>query len=146
MSIVLTPQDRARIRTHLGYPSTSPATLIVQGSPAAGPNLFRLESAMSNLLQEGVSIVLTKLGALDALDAQLSDSYTRLKAQQIGELKLRNSNEEKTETDLLRDEYKRRAQELADIFGCDLNPHSKRFGPGGDGGIPINTPVWNGGL
>lgn len=144
--IELTDLDRARIRTHLGYPSVAPATSIHMGFPAATQTLFRLESAMSNILQGTVDLVLAKLSALDALDAQISESYNRLKAQQIGELKLRNSNEEKSETDLLREEYKRRAEELADIFGCDLNPHSKRFGPGGGSGSSINTPVWNGGL
>lgn len=81
---------------------------------------------MDRVMPEAVGLILKSLSACDAIEQQQIDALRRLKAQQLGELKLRNSNEEATEQDLLEMEHKRWAGKLADDLGVPFNPFSIR--------------------
>jgi len=94
---------------------------------------------MDHVLPEAVSYVLEVCGVLDGIEAQIFDANRRLKAQQLGELKLRNSNEEPTENDLLREELYYWAKILSDELAAPLNPFSERYR--GRGGAAGSTPV-----
>lgn len=138
-TIRLSDADRARVRHHLGYLNVEPVSSIALGFPSAQQSMFLVDRAMDRLIPEGVSRIIQQLNTLDCIEQQMVESLCRLKAQQLGELKIRNSNEEPTEQDLLEREYLRWAKRLADDLGCALNPFSERFRAGG--GQSINLPV-----
>jgi len=133
----LSESDRARARHHLGYTGVEPASAILLGYPSTSQPQFLLESSMSRLLPETVPLVLRDLQILDCIEGQMVDSFRRLKAQQLGDLKLRNSNEEPTEHDLLERTYAYWRDRLADDLGVVPNPYGRRP----HGGAPMNIPV-----
>ena len=134
MPIALSASDKERVRYHLGYMSIEPAASIQLGFPRASQAQFLVEAAMERIMEPAVSRVMKLLSALDAVEDQMMTALPRLKAQQLGELKLRNTNEESTEQDLLEKEYVRWAQRLADILGVPLNVYAARFRDLGSGG------------
>lgn len=138
MTLRLSEQDRERIRYHLGYLNTDPVSSIQLGFPASGQHGFLVERAMEYIRGEAVSRVLRVVSELDSIECQMAESRQRLKAQQLGEIKIRNTNEEQTEGDLLEREYVRWARRLADQLGVVPNPLSSRFN---SGGVPINVRV-----
>jgi hypothetical protein len=139
-TIRLSEADRARVRHHLGYQNVEPVSSIALGFPSAQQPQFLVERAMDRLMPEGVGRIIQTLNALDCIEGQMIDALCRLSAQQLGELKLRNSNEEPTEQDLLEREYLRWAKRLADDLGAPLNPFSERFRTSGSGSS-LNIPV-----
>lgn len=130
--------DRVRIRSHLGYLSVEPASAIQLGFPSAQQAQFLVEIAMDRIIPEAIPRALRCVEELDCIENQMSESRTRLKAQQLGELKLRNNNDERTEADLLEREYRRWAVRLADLLGVPLNVYSERFR---EGGSSMSVPV-----
>lgn len=135
----LTEIDRARVRHHLGYLQTEPVSSIQLGVPSASQALFLVEKQMDRLVPAAVPMILRYLSILDSIELQMVDGLKRLKAVRLGELQLRNSNEDQTEQDLLEREYVRWAKRLADDLGAPLNPFSERFRA-----TPINVPVAGG--
>lgn len=129
--------DRARARHHLGYTGVEPVAAMTLGYPSTRQPQFLLELSMSRLLPETVPIVLRDLEILDCLEGQMVSSFGRLRAQQLGDLRLRNSNEEPTEHDLLERTYFYWRDRLADDLGVIPNPYGRRP----SGGAPINLPV-----
>lgn len=139
--IKLSENDRERVRYHLAFLNVEPVSSIALGFPSAQQAQFLVERAMDRVLPAGVPRVLRIVNHLDCIEEQMMGSLKHLKAQQIGELKLRNSNEEPTEQDLLEREYMRWALRLADQLGVPINPFSERFRHGLYGGGGMNTPV-----
>ncbi len=127
MTIRLQEADRARVRHHLGFMSIEPVSSIQLGFPAASQPQFLVEIAMDRLIPEVVGIVQKDLAILDGLEDLMVQSFRTDKVQQLGELKLRNSNEEPNEHDLLERKYLYWAGVLADDLGVDFNPFSRRF-------------------
>lgn len=136
----LTEQDKARARHHLGYQGVEPSSAITLGYPSASQPQFLLERSMERLLPSTVPLVIRSLDTLDCIEGQMVDSLRRLRAQQAGELKLRNTNDERSEGDLLEVEYRRWQRRLADDLGVIVNP----FSESARGGSPINLPVASG--
>lgn len=132
----LTEEERVRVRYHLGYLSVAPASAIALGYPSAQHALFLVEHAMDRLLPAAVSRVHQIVRTLDQIECSMAESVGRLKAAQVGEVKLRGGAGEESEGDLLEREYRRWAGRLADHLGVALNVHSERFR-----GTPINVPV-----
>jgi hypothetical protein len=139
MAVALTDQEKERIRYHLGYNNVDPITTIALGFPATTQSLFLVDASMERLQPATVSRVLFILGVLDQIEGQMIDALKRLRAQQLGELKLRGNNDEPVEQDLLEREYYRWAKRLSDNLGAPLNAYSTRFREGG--GDPVNISV-----
>lgn len=140
MAIALTASEKERVRYHLGYLNVEPSAAIALGFPRASQAGFLVEQAMERLMEPTVGRVSQLLSVLDRIEGQMIEALQRLQAQQLGELKLRNSNDEPTEQDLLEREYVRWAQRLADNLGVPLNVYSERFRELGSGG-GVNVPV-----
>lgn len=136
----LAAADRARVRHHLGYPNVEPVSSISLGFPSASQPLFLVEIAMDRLIPEGVGLILKYLAILDALEGQMVSSFCRDRAQQIDGVKLRNSNEEPTEHELLERHYHWWRKRLADDLGCPVNPFSALVYTGGSINVPVVTP------
>lgn len=135
--------DRERVRYHLGYLNIEPVSAIQLGFPSAQQAQFLVESAMDRLIPQAINRVLSILCTLDKIECQMVDALSRLKVQQVGEAKFRNTNDEPSETDLLEKEYARWAKRLADHLGVPLNTFCERFTSGMYGGgmsVPVSPP------
>lgn len=137
-SIRLAEVDRARVRAALGYLSVEPTASISLGFPAASQTMFLVERAMDHVIPESKPRILKILDTLDCIESQMVTALCRLSTQSVEGVKMRNSNEEPTEGDLLEREYLRWAMRLADLLGAPLNPYSERFRTSGASG---NLPV-----
>lgn len=134
---VLSEQEKARIRYHLGYLNITPAAAIQLGFPAASQTQFLVESAMNKIPDTAIGQIRQKVAILDGVEAKLVESQDRLAASSLGELTIREG-----EPDLLDKEYYRWACRLADDLGVPLNIYSERFRNGGGGAAPMNVPVY----
>lgn len=129
-----TEEERARIRYHLGYINIDPVSALALGFPSAQQAMFSVETAMDRIIPAAVARTQRMAANLDEIECQMMDALKRLKAQKVDTLQLRDSNDARTEGDLLEVEYRRWAMRLADQLGVTLNPYCERFrgmGPGG---------------
>lgn len=92
---------------------------------------------MDNLLDEAVPIVREHVAQLDSINAQIEDARKRMKASELGDIKLQAE-----ETLMLRREYAYWAKSMADVLGCPINAYSEKFSTGmglGAVSIPVVT-------
>lgn len=141
MAIALSESEKERVRYHLGYLNVEPPGSITLGFPSASQALYLVEIALERLIPSTVERVLKIVDHLDCIEMQMMEANKRLKAQQLGELKLRNSNDEATEQELLEKEYHRWARRLSDNLGVPLNPFSEKFRRGGGANAVRNVKV-----
>lgn len=128
MAIALTEADKESIRYHLGYHNTEPSAAINLGFPASNQQLFLVERAMERVhTAVAVQRIQRILTELECIEGQISEARKRFKAQQLGELKLRGSNNEINEAEMLRQEYVDWASQLASQLGVPLNAYAPRF-------------------
>jgi hypothetical protein len=127
MTTILDPDEKARVRYHMGYPCTSPAPTIALGVPTALQTSFMVENAMNNIMGVSVDRVRSILLVLDKTEAAIDEAQCNLAAAKVGNLELRSATAGETHTDLLEREYVRWAQRLADMLGAPLYPYSARF-------------------
>jgi hypothetical protein len=133
--LALTPSERERTRYHLGYLNTGIAGSIQFGLPRPVQTLFILEDAMSIMTDDSaVGRVRQHLKILDDIECRMVSAQSRLAAQQLGEITLRDN-----EPDLLENEYYRWAGRLADQLGVPFYAYSNRFKGRGptSGSIPV---------
>lgn len=132
-TVVLTNEEKARIRYHLGYPQTDPVTSIQLGLPRASQTAYVVEGQMDRIPDHAIAIIRNIVAILDGIDARLIDALDRLAAKSTSDLDL---NPE--ECDKLRKEYAAWALTLADNLGAPINRFASKFQ---SGGMPINIPV-----
>ena len=124
-------QEKGRIRHFLGYPSWSSLSNGIQlGFPAGGQPLFLLEQAFNRLLVPGEDAVRVDLCECEAIEHQLRDGRSRLKAQKLGDLVMNPR-----ELEALRAELVYWQRRLADDLGVFANPCSTMNYEGIGGGI-----------
>lgn len=123
----------------MGYLNVEPGASIALGFPSAQQPEFLVERAMNNVIDQAVGRIQSTLDTLDCLEEQLRGAVSQLAVQQLGEMKLRNSNEEPNVCDLIEREYVRWAKRLSDDLGAPLNVFSERFRSlgGSSGSIPV---------
>lgn len=126
---VLTEDEKARVRMHLGYFSLNSAPAIGLGLPRADQSLFLVEIAMNQIPDTAIGLVRERIAILDNIEQRLVGAMDRMKAEKLGEITLRAD-----ETDALEREFVRWATRLADLLACPLNPYSERFRAGAGGG------------
>jgi hypothetical protein len=89
----LTEDERSRVKHFLQYPDWSALAYSIQlGYPAASQPLYLVEGAFSRITNPAVETVRRDLCQLEAIEAQLGSARGRLKATELGNLKL-NPNE-----------------------------------------------------
>lgn len=134
----LTPQQKAKIRHHLGYLGVQEVSTFVFGTPASVETQFMIEGAFDNLLPETLPLVVLFLERCDATEQQFFDDTENLAVDQVGNIKLRADEGEQLMGMGGRYDYWRRA--LANAFGCAPNPFDKRPGLGvGANGVNIRV-------
>jgi hypothetical protein len=127
MSALLTEDEKARTRRHLGYPESTSPIIYAMGMVQPTQPAFLLEMAMNHLTEESKERVQTLLGVLDGFEAKIIKAACLLSAQQVGEITLRTNANQNT-TDLLRKEYKYWCQRLADCLGVTMYPYATHAG------------------
>jgi len=135
MAAILTEEEKARIRHHLGYLNVNPVTAIQLGFPRASQPQFLVESAMNNIPESAIGIIRKNVAILDNIEDRLVGALDRLTAQSLDEITMRPD-----EHDALEREYYRWATRLADDLGVPLNIYSERFRNAG-GQASINVPM-----
>ncbi len=131
---VLTEEEKARVRYHLGYPQTDPVASIQLGVPASGQPQFLTEQQLNRIPDSAIGIIRGIIARCDSTDQKILESQERLAAKAVDEVEL---NPE--EPDLLRVEYRFWVQKLADNIGCPINIYASAFQAGGR--PPLNISV-----
>ena len=132
---VLTNEEKARIRYHLGYPQTDPVASIQLGVPGFGEPQYLVERAMERIPDYVIGIVRNLVQILDRTEANIIDAQEYLPARKAGEVEI-NPDHIRT----LRTEYATWARRLADTLGAPINQFAAAFQVGG-GAMPLNIPV-----
>lgn len=132
---VLTDEEKGRLRSHLGYIGTQPATSIQLGIQGSTQVQFIVEGAMNRIPVSQMGMVRRWLAVLDSIEAIQVEALERLAANQLGDITLNPD-----EMDDLEEQHTRWARKVADFLGCPLNPYSSRFADGA-GRAPLNVPV-----
>lgn len=122
---ILSVQERARIRMHLGYPSVSANAAIALGFPAFTQPLFLVENGMDLLLDEAIPLVRQRVAILDDIERQIDESRSRMRAEKVGDITMRAD-----EAQALRNEYIQQVRMLSDLLGCPMNMNAARFASG----------------
>lgn len=127
----LRADERSRIKHFLEYPDWSALAYSIQlGFPASSQPMYLVEGAFDRITDTAVETVRKDLCELESIEKQLGDARKRLKAIELGNLKL-NPNE----LPALRRELVWWALVLANDLGVGPNPFSAMqiLGDGGGG-------------
>lgn len=130
---MLTPEERVRIRHHLGYMNVSSVATFVLGSPAAVETAFMIEGAMDRVLPQAIPLVRELLIKLDATEAQSFDNQENHAVDSLGDITIN-----KEEFEQLAGRYRYWQGRLANVLGIVVNPYSKVASDAGGG---VGTPV-----
>lgn len=134
----LTPDERVRIRHHLGFLNVQEAATFALGVPAAVETQFVIEGAFDKLLEAALPLVRRLLAACDSTEAQFFDNQENLAVTKVGGIQLRDDEGNELMGANKRYDYWRRA--LANAFGIWVNPFDGRPGLGaGSNGINVSV-------
>lgn len=126
----LTEAERSRIKHFLEYPDWVALSYSIQlGFPASSQPMYLVEGAFNRITDTAVETVRKDLCECEGIERQLSAARGRLKAVELGNLKL-NPNE----LPQLRQELVWWALQLANDLGVGPNPFSAMQILGGGGG------------
>lgn len=127
----LTEDEKNGIMHFLGYASWSSLAQSIQlGIPMASQPLFLVYDSFVRISPGGIESVRRDLCECQAIEKQLSDARSRMKAVTIGNIGLNPR-----ETFMLRDELRFWTKRLADDLGVVQNPYSQMSYLGMGGGI-----------
>jgi len=120
---MLTEEEKALTRYHLGYPQIGNNTVLALGYPTGGQMQFLLEAMMDQMRPSGEPIFRKVLQQCICVEAQMIEARSRLKAEAVGTISLRGA----AEIEDLEDQYMYWTNALSDIFSGDKNPYSNKF-------------------
>jgi hypothetical protein len=136
--MALTPEEKVKIRYHLGYLEVTDAASLTLGIPASRQLLFVIEDAMNRVMPGAEWLVRDLLKQLDCTEQKLKDVACSLKVEKVGNVVMRGAKEGETYPDLLEREVLRWANRLADVLGVPPYAYSRRFnGQLTAGSIPV---------
>lgn len=130
----LTPEERERVKYHLGYLNTATAAAMSFGQSVPIQTLFLVERAMTFLQEVTLPRVRALLNTLDNIECRLQTALDYSPAESLGNLKVRQD-----EPDFLEKEYVRWGGRLADNLGVPFYAYSLRYKDAGGvmaGNIP----------
>ena len=128
----LTPEEKVKIRHHLGYLNVASAQTFVFGIPAAVQTQFSVEGAMNFVLLEAEPELRRHLRILDGLEEQDLNDTELLAVLEVGEIKINPDELRK----LFTQQYRKWRASLANLLGITPNPYDQRFA-----GMGVNVPV-----
>jgi len=120
----LSPDEKARIRDHLGYLNQPELSTYVLGLPAGVETQFLIERAMAiGPLPEAEALVRDILCALDAVEKQRRDVLSTATIESVGGIKMRPASDG---LDMCYREFVRQVGRLSNAFGITSNPFDHR--------------------
>ena len=130
---MITEQDKARARGHLGYPETNEAFIFALGVPASYPFTFITEAAYNRILPSAEARFVQLLDRMDAIEQQIEDNTENVEVTRVDEIEI---NEKALEAAIKR--YKYWQGKLANILAVPPYPFDQRpwFGAS-SGGINV---------
>lgn len=123
---MLSDENIARARAHLGYVGTSPQYGLAWGLPLAVPQASQFEGAIRAVLAVHEARIRDILDVLDAIECQMVKSTKLLIAEQAAS----GARPNLSVGDDLEHEFCRWAWRLCDLLNCTPNPYSERFKAG----------------
>jgi hypothetical protein len=127
MSALLTEDEKARCRRHLGFPEVAAVSVYAMGMVIPMQGAFLLEAALSSQTQYSAERVRQLLGILDGFETKMLKAACYLTVESIGDIKMRGAQSGMTSTDLLRREYIYWAKRLSDTLGVPYYPYAEMF-------------------
>lgn len=122
----LTPDEKVRIRDHLGYLNVSELSTFVLGLPAGVETQFLIERAMDPFVKEdALPMIRGVLCELDEVDKQRKRVRAAISTSAVGGITMRDPKEA---FDALNGEFIRLVGRLANAFGVPSNPFDRRRG------------------
>jgi hypothetical protein len=130
---VLTEEEKARIRYHLGYPQTDPVASIQLGVPRSSQPMFLVETQMNRIPDTAIALIRICVARCDATEQRIMECQERMAAKSVDEVDLNPD-----EPEMLRKEYRYWVQKLADNLGAPINAYASAWQAGAQ---PLNVPV-----
>jgi hypothetical protein len=121
--MAFTPDEKCRIRSHLGYPNVGQVATFALGIPLAMEPMFMVEAAMNLELPPNENHVRQTLKRMDRIEDQIDENADALLLKQADEVVFREDEFEK-----LVQRYKYWQGKLANALGlAGGNPFDARF-------------------
>jgi hypothetical protein len=131
---VISEENKARARHHLGYGQVQEASTFVLGVPAAVQTAFMIEGTWSRIMASGEEHFCRLLDRLDGIEDQILEDQPNLAAEAVGTIKL-NMNEFR----MLLQQYSYWQGAVANLLQIPANPFDQRPFVGASGGCNIPT-------
>ncbi len=126
MSLLLTDEEKVRVRFHLGYLNVLESATFQLGIPTAVQTQFIIESAMNKILPAALPKVRQLLAVLDAIEEQMVGDAELAAINRLDTIEINQKEQAQ-----LRDQYDYHRRGLANLFGTFPNPYDQRFMDGG---------------
>lgn len=133
---MLNPEEKVKIRHHMGYPQVKAARTFFLGYPISAPTSTMIEGSLDQVEPQAEGQLRKLIVTLDAIEEQMTGDMELLAVEAIDEIKIRQDEFEQ----LLR-QYKHWQLAMGNILGVPPNPFDQRFMGAGGG---INAPVTGG--
>ncbi len=117
----LTPEERACIRYHLGYPNVQQYATFALGTPQAFEGLFAIETAFDKVIPQALPGIRELLARCDETEAQRFEFQPDLEVSEVCDIKLRPDAQNR-----LWDQYDYWRNGLANQLGVYCNVFDKR--------------------
>jgi hypothetical protein len=126
-----TPEEKVKVRHHLGYLNVQESQTFVLGVPAGVQTQFIIEGAMNRLIEAALPEARRQIAILDGFEEQMVEDAELMAIEQIDTIRVNQKEQAQ-----LRDTYDYWRRALANLLGVVPNPYDQRFAGGG-----INAPV-----
>jgi hypothetical protein len=125
MATVFTPEEKAKIRAHLGYHSIDPVYSIALGTPASTQPMFLVEGAMDRVPAAAAQRIRDIVCQLEVIECRLKEVPGTLEVSEVGNIRMRDDLGDRLEA-----EYLRWALRLSEALAAPINPYAQRFNGG----------------
>ncbi len=127
------PEEKVRIKHHLGYPQVKSARTFFLGYPISSPVTTQADGSIENVEPQAENMVRTMLDRLDGIESQMLEDNELLAGNKVDEIEVNGE-----EFDKLVQQYKHWQLSLGNILGIPPNPFDQRF-MGAAGGLNISV-------
>ncbi len=117
----LTPEERARIRYHLGYPNVQPYATFALGTPSSSESLFAIEGAFDKVIPQALPKIRELMAKCDETEEQRFEFQPDLEVSKVCDIELRPDAQRQ-----LSNQYDYWRNGLANQLGVYCNPYDKR--------------------
>ena len=119
---LLTPEEKVKVRHHLGFLGVAEAFTMQAGIPAGVETQFILEGAMNRILPQSLPLARDLIAKCDQTEEQFFEYQDALVANKVGSIELAGR---KGQQAILK-QYNYWRQGLANMFGAFCNPYDMR--------------------